>query len=81
LRGPGIQCRADDVGEGISRVWFLEPRDPEFERCLYSMGWSVSTREHRFLVWNDLQYIRVNGAVVGALVGLVLAVISAALPR
>jgi len=32
-------------------------------------------------VWNDLQYIRVNGAVVGALVGLVLAVISAALPR
>jgi uncharacterized membrane-anchored protein YjiN (DUF445 family) len=32
-------------------------------------------------VWNDLQYIRVNGAVVGALVGLVLAVISAFFPR
>ncbi len=28
-------------------------------------------------VWNDLQYIRVNGAVVGGLVGLVLAVLSA----
>ena len=46
-----------------------------------------STDEREFVrriedaVWNDLQYIRVNGAVVGALVGLVLAVISAVLPR
>ena len=31
-------------------------------------------------VWNDLQYIRVNGAVVGGLVGLVLAIVSAFLP-
>jgi uncharacterized membrane-anchored protein YjiN (DUF445 family) len=31
-------------------------------------------------VWNDLQYIRVNGAVVGGLVGLGLALIKAALP-
>jgi uncharacterized membrane-anchored protein YjiN (DUF445 family) len=30
-------------------------------------------------VWNDLQYIRVNGAVVGGLVGLCLALIKAAL--
>lgn len=30
-------------------------------------------------VWNDLQYIRLNGAVVGGLVGLVLAVITALL--
>ncbi len=29
-------------------------------------------------VWNDLQYIRVNGAVVGGLVGLVIALIKAA---
>ena len=46
-----------------------------------------STDEQEFVrriedaVWNDLQYIRVNGAVVGALVGLVLAVISVVLPR
>ena len=46
-----------------------------------------STDERKFVrrieeaVWNDLQYIRVNGAVVGALVGLVLSVISAFLPR
>jgi uncharacterized membrane-anchored protein YjiN (DUF445 family) len=26
-------------------------------------------------VWNDLQYIRVNGAVVGGLVGVALAVV------
>ncbi len=31
-------------------------------------------------VWNDLQYIRVNGAAVGGLVGLVLAIVSALLP-
>jgi uncharacterized membrane-anchored protein YjiN (DUF445 family) len=46
-----------------------------------------STDEQEFVrrieeaVWNDLQYIRVNGAAVGALVGLVLAVMSALLPR
>jgi uncharacterized membrane-anchored protein YjiN (DUF445 family) len=46
-----------------------------------------STDEKEFVrrieeaVWNDLQYIRVNGAVVGALVGLVLAMVSAFLPR
>ena len=32
-------------------------------------------------VWNDLQYIRVNGAVVGGLVGIVLAIILGAAPR
>jgi uncharacterized membrane-anchored protein YjiN (DUF445 family) len=34
-------------------------------------------------IWNDLQYIRVNGAVVGGLVGIVLAVViaMAGLPR
>ncbi len=32
-------------------------------------------------VWNDLQYIRVNGAVVGGLAGLVLAVLTALLGR
>ncbi|HTX73341.1 MAG TPA: DUF445 family protein [Rectinemataceae bacterium] len=32
-------------------------------------------------VWNDLQYIRVNGAVVGGLVGLVLAFLGALLPQ
>ena len=32
-------------------------------------------------VWNDLQYIRVNGAVVGGIVGLVLALIGAILPQ
>jgi uncharacterized membrane-anchored protein YjiN (DUF445 family) len=31
-------------------------------------------------VWNDLQYIRVNGAVVGGLVGLVLSFLSAFMP-
>jgi uncharacterized membrane-anchored protein YjiN (DUF445 family) len=31
-------------------------------------------------VWNDLQYIRVNGAVVGGLVGVVLAVVSVLFP-
>ena len=31
-------------------------------------------------VWNDLQYIRVNGAVVGGLVGLILSVLSAFFP-
>ena len=31
-------------------------------------------------VWNDLQYIRVNGAVVGGLVGLVLSFVSAFFP-
>jgi len=30
-------------------------------------------------VWNDLQYIRLNGAVVGGLVGLVIALSTAAL--
>jgi uncharacterized membrane-anchored protein YjiN (DUF445 family) len=46
-----------------------------------------STDEREFVrrieeaVWNDLQYIRVNGAVVGAMVGLGLAVILALLPR
>ncbi len=32
-------------------------------------------------VWNDLQYIRVNGAVVGGLVGMLLALFTAALRR
>jgi len=46
-----------------------------------------STDEREFVrrvedaVWNDLQYIRVNGAVVGGLVGLVLSVVGAFLPR
>jgi uncharacterized membrane-anchored protein YjiN (DUF445 family) len=46
-----------------------------------------STDEREFVgrveaaVWNDLQYIRVNGAVVGGLVGLALAVVSALLPK
>jgi uncharacterized membrane-anchored protein YjiN (DUF445 family) len=31
-------------------------------------------------IWNDLQYIRLNGAVVGALAGLILAIISAFFP-
>ena len=31
-------------------------------------------------VWNDLQYIRVNGAVVGGIVGLLLALIGAIIP-
>jgi len=45
-----------------------------------------ATNEREFVnriedaVWNDLQYIRVNGAVVGGLVGLVLALVSAFLP-
>ena len=40
-----------------------------------------STDEREFVgrvegaVWNDLQYIRVNGAVVGGLVGVVLAIV------
>jgi uncharacterized membrane-anchored protein YjiN (DUF445 family) len=32
-------------------------------------------------VWNDLQYIRVNGAIVGGLVGVVLALLAAVLGR
>ncbi len=32
-------------------------------------------------VWNDLQYIRVNGAVVGGLVGVVLANVQGVAPR
>jgi uncharacterized membrane-anchored protein YjiN (DUF445 family) len=32
-------------------------------------------------VWNDLQYIRVNGAVVGGLVGVVLAIVLGVAPR
>jgi uncharacterized membrane-anchored protein YjiN (DUF445 family) len=32
-------------------------------------------------VWNDLQYIRVNGSVVGGLVGLALSLINAILPK
>jgi uncharacterized membrane-anchored protein YjiN (DUF445 family) len=48
----------------------------------YLAGLLKNTDEREFVgriedaVWNDLQYIRVNGAVVGGLVGIVLAVFS-----
>jgi Predicted membrane protein len=50
----------------------------------YVAGLLRSTDERYFVekieesVWNDLQYIRLNGAVVGGLVGLVIALIKAA---
>jgi uncharacterized membrane-anchored protein YjiN (DUF445 family) len=51
----------------------------------YLSGLLRNTDEREFVgriedaVWNDLQYIRLNGAMVGGLVGIVLAVISAVL--
>lgn len=51
----------------------------------YLAGLLRSTDERNFVkrieesVWNDLQYIRVNGSVVGGLVGLVIALAKAAL--
>ena len=51
----------------------------------YLAGLLRSTDEAYFVarieesVWNDLQYIRVNGAVVGGLVGLAIAAIKAIL--
>ncbi len=50
----------------------------------YLAGLLRSTDERMFVrrvedaVWNDLQYIRVNGAVVGGLVGLIIALLKAA---
>jgi uncharacterized membrane-anchored protein YjiN (DUF445 family) len=50
----------------------------------YLAGLLKNTDEREFVrrvedaVWNDLQYIRVNGAVVGGLVGVLLAVFSSA---
>jgi uncharacterized membrane-anchored protein YjiN (DUF445 family) len=51
----------------------------------YLAGLLKNTDEREFVsrvedaVWNDLQYIRVNGAVVGGIVGIILAVISTTL--
>ena len=51
----------------------------------YLAGLLRSTDERNFVkrieesVWNDLQYIRVNGSVVGGLVGLAIALTKAAL--
>src|SRR5208283_2435921 len=48
----------------------------------YLAGLLKNTDEREFVsrvedaVWNDLQYIRVNGAVVGGIVGIVLALFS-----
>ena len=53
----------------------------------YLAGLLRNTDEREFVgrvedaVWNDLQYIRVNGAVVGGIVGILLAVIAALIHR
>jgi uncharacterized membrane-anchored protein YjiN (DUF445 family) len=53
----------------------------------YLAGLLKNTDEREFVgrvedaVWNDLQYIRVNGAVVGGIVGIILAVFSSLVPR
>ena len=53
----------------------------------YLAGLLKNTDEREFVgrvedaVWNDLQYIRVNGAVVGGIVGIVLAVFSSFVHR
>jgi uncharacterized membrane-anchored protein YjiN (DUF445 family) len=53
----------------------------------YLAGLLKNTDEREFVgriedaVWNDLQYIRVNGAVVGGMVGIVLAVFSSLVHR
>jgi uncharacterized membrane-anchored protein YjiN (DUF445 family) len=53
----------------------------------YVAGLLKNTDEREFVgrvedaVWNDLQYIRVNGAVVGGIVGIVLAVFSSLVHR
>jgi len=53
----------------------------------YLAGLLKNTDEREFVrrvedaVWNDLQYIRVNGAVVGGIVGILLAVISSVLHK
>ena len=53
----------------------------------YLAGLLKNTDEREFVgrvedaVWNDLQYIRVNGAVVGGIVGIILAVFSSLVHR
>ncbi|MFI5428631.1 DUF445 family protein [Aeromicrobium sp. UC242_57] len=40
------------------------------------MGWQGDCRTHRLHVGRDLQFIRINGTVVGGLAGLVIHAVS-----
>lgn len=84
-KDPGLRQRfnagaASIISGFIVRTRLIEELADYFVSLLKQTEAKVFVDKIEESVWNDLQYIRVNGAVVGGLVGLVLSLLSAFIP-
>jgi uncharacterized membrane-anchored protein YjiN (DUF445 family) len=68
------------VSSFVARGRFIEGLADYFAKLLRETETKVFIENIEDSVWNDLQYIRVNGSVVGGLVGLVLSILSSFFP-
>jgi uncharacterized membrane-anchored protein YjiN (DUF445 family) len=72
---PALQHRMDSFMRGVLRAAFGEESSHVSDLISRTIeGWDTKTLVSKLeeQVGNDLQYIRINGTIVGGLVGLVL---------
>ena len=71
----------DLLADLVARSRLIETMSDYLAQQMKRTDTAVFVGQVERAVWNDLQYIRVNGAVVGGLAGIVLAVLQVLVQR